>query len=70
MGKQLALLIRSADKEDFAEQYSVMIKELILIALELKRSPTLSVVQPIHDMEQDFWRIANTPDQDVHTKVT
>ena len=47
----------------------ISMEELRRIALELKRSPSLSVLQPKHDTNEEFWRIANIPDGTVTIKV-
>lgn len=49
-------------------EYSEM-AELRRIALELKKSSSLSVLLPRHDKNEEFWKIVNIPDESVHIKV-
>ena len=63
--------IRSSLKDEeglTAGEYSEM-AELRRIALELKKSPSLSVLLPRHDKNEDFWKIVNIPDDFLDTKV-
>ena len=63
--------IRSSIKDEeglTAGEYSEMAK-LRRIALELKKSPSLSVLLPRHDKNEEFWRIVNISDDYVDIKV-
>ena len=57
------------DEEPLTVGGYISTEELRRIALELKRSPSLSVLLPKHDTNEEFWRIANIPDDTVTIKV-
>ncbi|XP_019859705.1 PREDICTED: uncharacterized protein LOC109587936, partial [Amphimedon queenslandica] len=45
-----------------------IVSELKKIGLELKKTPSLSVLVARHDTKEEFWRIANSSDDDIDTK--
>ena len=53
-----------------AAELKRIILELKKIALEMKKNPSLSVLLPRNDTEEEFWRIAYSSDDDIDTKVS
>ena len=52
-----------------ATELRKIVSELKEIALEIKKNPSLSVLLPRRDTEDEFWSIANSLDDEVDTKV-
>ena len=52
-----------------ATELKRIVLELKEIALEIKKNSSLSVLLPRHDKKEEFWRIANSSDDDIDTKV-
>lgn len=58
--KQLSAVTNFIDEEEsLAAGWCSEVTELRKIALELRKSPLLSVIQPKHQKE-DFWRMSNS----------